>query len=150
VSQKTNANYYARHAEKLKERFKKRYKTDPEFRADHIAKVAQYKKRKAREKKELKERTQTERKIWRTFKVNGVDTPCCRLGHLALSLERSVQTIRLWEDDNRFPKSIRYKNQRYYTKGQYDYVLSAWSRSRGNLEKFFADVTTNWNNIPLQ
>jgi len=141
------STYYERNKEKIKEKQKLRYRADSEYREQQKKRVADYKKRKSRERKELKELQRVERKVWRNFKIDGKIILCCRIGHLAEALNRTVQTIRLWEDKGLFPKSIRYKNHRYYTQPHYYMIIRVWKDSKGNLQKFFTDVFKHWNDV---
>lgn len=138
--------YYERNAEKLRERFKRRYRSDPEFRKAHQERVRAYKKKRSKEKGRIKTST-TERKTWRIFNVSGTKVECCRIGHLAVHLGRSVQTVRLWEKEGTFPKSIIYKGHRYYTRPHFDMILRMWNRHNEDLQKFFVEVRTQWNII---
>ena len=139
--------YYERNKKKIKDNFKRRYNSDPDFRQAQIDRVGAYKKKKAFERKLLKEKTKSYKKIWRKFKVKDKITACCRVGYLANSLERTTQTIRKWEKAGFLPPTIRFKTQRYYTEAHYKMILSMWNKT-GNgkeLEKFFQLIMREWN-----
>jgi hypothetical protein len=139
-------SYYSRHADRIKERARRRYKSDPEYRAAHIARVQAYKKRKALERQRVRSQNTT-KEIWRQFTIGGAVVDCCRIGHLALLIQRSVQTIRLWERAGSFPKSIVFRHNRYYTRPHVEMIVRLWQRYHADLPRFFEEVRTQWNVI---
>ena len=128
------------------EKFKRKYQTDPIFRKLHIQRVTEYKRRKSREHKLQKEELKLERKQWREFKLpNGKVVECCRITFLASALGRKPKRVREWELEGRFPKTIRYKTQRYYTREHYNMVLLYCEKYKEYLNMFFVKVRENWN-----
>ena len=142
------SNYYSRNREKILEKTNLLYKTDPNFRALHKSRVKKYKQKKAKERKAEKLKLKYEKSIWREFDVEGVSTPCCRIGFVANKLDREVQTLRLWERKGFLPKTIRYRNQRYYTKYHYLLILYVWrlyNYGEINITAFYKQVWDDWD-----
>lgn len=145
------STYYERNKEKIKEKQKRRYASDPLFREEHKKKVVNYNKRRAQEKKELKSKLPPNyKKAWKKFNINGVITECCRIGYLGKTIGRSSQTIVKWEREGKFPKTIIYNKIRYYTKAHYDLIRLTFTKYNSkeagyNLELFFREVFEKWN-----
>jgi hypothetical protein len=140
----SSSNYYKKHRDEILENNRSRYQSDPVYRQECIDKVKVYKKNLSAEKKAKKALEKAEKKVWKVFSVDGVETQCCKVGFLAKSIKRSVQTIRLWERDNLFPVSIRYNGQRYYMKKHYDMIISLWLKNLP-LNIFLEKVREQWN-----
>ena len=149
---KKKGTYYDRNAEQIKKERKQRYHNEPDFRQACLENIKTYRHRKRQERKALKEAIDIDRKVWRVFKVGKDKLPvkCCRVGYLAASIGRTAQTIRLWEKEGRFPKSIRYKDQRYYTKPHYNFILRIWRKHKDNLKQFLIEVNRGWEDVKLK
>lgn len=141
----SNANYYKKYKDKIKAKRKKLYDSDPEFREIHKARVKAYKKKKYAEMKLVKERLKIERKVWRNLSVGGQITPCCKIGYLSASINRTTQTVRLWETEGLLPKTITLNDIRYYTKKHYQLIVRLFNQYEKNLPKFFSEVRNQWN-----
>jgi len=139
--------YYEKHKEAIKAKQSNLYKHDKEFRKIQIQRVADYKKRKAKEKKQQKEKIKLDRKVWRKVRIDNVIVECCRITFLASALGRGSKRLREWEAMGLFPKTIKVKGMRYYTKLHYIMILNAWNRAGEgkNLKMFFEIVNEKWN-----
>ncbi len=139
--------YYKEHAEEIKERQRKLYQNDKEFRKIQIQRVADYKRRKRAEKKLQKQELKLNRKIWRKIRINNVVVECCRITYLASALGRKSKRIREWELAGNIGKGIRVKNMRYYTKEHFNMVTSAWNKfgNGKDLPGFFNYIMDKWD-----
>jgi hypothetical protein len=135
--------YYSRNRDRLLEKANLLYKTDKQFRERRKVAVNKWRRKRAKEKKLLKEKAKLEKKIWKVLKVNGVETPCCKLGYLAKSLNRSTHTLRVWEGKRYLPPTIRYNSQRYYPVYHYLLMVRSWE-SRSTLSDFVNKIWSNW------
>lgn len=145
---KKSKTYYERNRENILVKTNLRYKLDPNFRVLHIQRVKAYKQRKAKERKDEKEKSKYEKSIWREFNIEGVVTPCCRVGFVASNIGRSAQTLRLWERSGFLPKTIRHKTQRYYPKYHYLLILRMWRLyldKKYNITIFYRNVWDDWD-----
>lgn len=136
--------YYYRNRDRILNSINILYKTDSGFRDRHKAAVKKYKQRIAREKKLLKEKAKHDRKVWKRLDVDGVVTPCCRVGYLSKSIGRSTHTLRTWEKQKFLPVTIVYNSQRYYPKYHFLLIIRSWER-RSTLSGFFNEIWLNWD-----
>lgn len=147
MSYKSNT-YYSRNRESILVKQSLLYNTDPNFRALHKQRVKFNKQKISKERKEEKRKLKYEKSIWREFNIEGIRTPCCRVGYVAKNIDRSAQTLRLWERKGFLPKTIRYKTQRYYTKYHYLLILRMWRlfiEKKYNITIFYKKVWDNWD-----
>lgn len=140
-------SYYERNKEKIKARQKNNYHNNPAFKKEHKERVKSYKKRKAQERKLQKAQIKLERKVWRKVRIDNVITECCKIAFLASAIGRGTKRIREWESAGFFPKTIKIKGLRYYTKKHFNLVTMQWSRCGNgkNLKEFFQKINENWN-----
>ena len=125
------------------EREKLRYQSDPEFRKSLIKRVTKYQK-----KKRLREADKDEI-VWKKFSIkiknSLVPVEACRIGTIAVAINRSIQTLRIWEKSKFIPNcAFRFKGHRYYTKNQYDLFVKLWEKHKNDLNKFFAELNKHW------
>lgn len=141
---RASLNYYDKNKEEIKKKNRRRYQADPEYRQRKKDINKKYRQRLSKEKKEIKNQQLRSKRIWKTFKVNGKDQLCCRLGHLAEGIDRKSITIRLWIREGKFPDTFKYNKQRYFTQSHYNLVVRLWNE-HGNCAKFFTEVAKQWN-----
>ena len=128
--------------------FMERYHKDPLFRKNHLEAVKKYKKRKAEERKRQKAALKIERKVWRLFSLgNNEKVKCCRITYLAATLGRTSKRLREWEQEGKLPKTIRYKNHRYYTFEHFNMIVAHWNRYKDDLSTFFAHINSDWDKV---
>lgn len=141
------SSYYQKHKEEIKAKQKNLYHKDKEFRKLQIQRVADYKKRKAKEKKLQKEQIKLDRKVWRKVRIANVVVECCRIAFLASALGRGTKRLREWESMGKLPKTILVKGMRYYTKPHYTMIMNAWNRAEEgkNLKLFFEIIKDKWD-----
>lgn len=141
---KYQKQYYYRNRDKILKKLKNRYHNDEIFRESIKANIKKYVKKKSMEKKLLKEKMKQEKKIWKKFNINGAIVECCRIGFVAKQINRTSQTLRLWEKNGYINKALTYKKHRYYTRSQAELIIKAWNMYGTDLEKFFTYIRNNW------
>lgn len=138
-------NYYYRNKEKILQRRKERYANDELFRerTKELASISN--KKRSELKKLMKNSEKLRKKYWRKFKVNNEVIEFCRINYLAKNINRTTQTVRLWEKSGLLPKAIIYKNNRYYSQYQFELIIKMWEKyGEEDLYKFFNEVRKNW------
>jgi len=136
--------YYSRNKEKILKKRKQLYSADKYVRESQKEANKRYRRKKSLQRKELKEKLKNDRKVWKEFRIDDKLVKCCRSGYVAKSLDRTAQTIRLWERKKFLPETIRYNGHRYYTKYHHSLIVTSWQKFPNNLSAFFNNIINNW------
>lgn len=107
-SNRSFRSWYAQHGAELNEKRKTRYRTDPEYREQVLARAAEY--RKTHPRKAASDRHKT-----RCYKGHCV--PVFPIREAAEAIDRTMQVIRKWERNGLIPKPL-WEGHRYYTMQQ--------------------------------
>lgn len=138
-------NYYYRNREKILQKKKERYINDNLYRERVKELSTESNKRRNELKKLMKNSEKLRKKYWRKFNVKGEVIEFCRINYLAKNIGRTTQTVRLWEKSGMLPKAVIYKNNRYYSKYQFELIVKFWEKyGKEDLYKFFNEVRKNW------
>lgn len=142
--------WYAKNAQKLAEQRKKKYWSDPEYRAKCLSSNKVYRDTKAKPR----------RQPYPPVKPTKLGMPMevYRIGQVAKMIGRTGQSIRKWEKDGLIPKPIVEAGQRYYTPRQVELmrelaaVLDRYHHSsRAEINAAIAakrqEVFNNWNEV---
>jgi hypothetical protein len=124
-----------------------RYRTDPIFRDAQKKRVSENTRRKQDEKRALRKIYKQEKRIWRKLRINGIVHQCAKISYVAMLIDRTPATIKLWEKSNSFPKPVIYNKMRYYTKAQVILIQRVWTkivRTNRDLPVFFETLRKEW------
>lgn len=136
--------WYAKNADRLNARRRRRYKKDVDYRQNILDtnKAFREQKRETRQKELIKRvravRMMPTESAWKTVdvEVNGVVTPMYTIGALARAIQRGISTVRVWEKEGVLPATPHRspKGDRLYTVGAVEEIRKLLKRD-GRIEQ---------------
>lgn len=113
--------WYGKNREKLADRRKERYDSDPEYRQRVLSASASYRQKKRNTTRVRVPRHQTPR----IFKTSTMEVPLFSIGGFASYINRAIQSINHWEKNSLLPRTpyrVGERGFRYYSAGMMEVV----------------------------